>query len=176
MPKLGYNFRTSQIWKCTLQRTIPLLPMVSHHHNNRYIAMTYPKCRTHPYFPNEKASIDTRKVYPNFWVQSAELSQSFPTRTLINSKNRAPKARNRIYPASPMRTPIDYRRGPSIHRNTLGGLQPQTFPSLSKSREEILQSTGKPPETFNHGHHPPRIYPRREFFKYILLKPCITNQ
>ncbi|KAL8131546.1 hypothetical protein AgCh_007470 [Apium graveolens] len=64
--------------------------------------------------PNKEPLPDCRTGDPKFLGAKCRILRSLPTRTPVDYRDRAPKAHTIIYPTSPMRTLIDYRRRPSI--------------------------------------------------------------
>ncbi|KAL8092283.1 hypothetical protein AgCh_034539 [Apium graveolens] len=96
--------------------------------------------------------------------------------TPVEYKNRFPKAHTKVNLASPTRTPVEYRRRPSIIRHTPGGLQvfhghppPRTSPSLTDSRREFFK------EYLQQIHEDKPNYPNEFKSMHLLSRKHVTQ-
>lgn len=82
--------------------------------------------------PIEKHLSDFKTSDHKFWIQSAGLLQSSLLKMgPLNTQTELPKHTLDFTPFSQWGR---IRRGPSVHRNTLRGLQPRTSPSMEHPR------------------------------------------
>ncbi|KAL8120766.1 hypothetical protein AgCh_017809 [Apium graveolens] len=134
----GGSFALSLLTPYNLPTDNPLLPVVSLVRGRRY-SRGSPQMLDASLSPDKEPLLDCRTSDPKLLGAKCRILQSLPTRKPVDYGDRAPKAHTRFHPTSPMRTPIDYRRRPSVQAYPWRSLTTDTAFPVDMLQEGVLQ-------------------------------------